>query len=108
MSAQILPATKQNGPPNEILIAGSNQVGPPADKKSFPERVREFERQLIAEALEKSGGRVTKAAKDLGLSHQGLCYILNHRHKDLLTVRTPIRVRRRSIILKGKHRRRPK
>jgi hypothetical protein len=48
---------------------------------------------------------VTRAARNLGLTHQGLCYIINHRHQELLTARTPVRVRRRSIIGKGKPRR---
>jgi hypothetical protein len=78
----------------------------PAKKKSFNERVLEFERGIIAEALEEAGGGVTKAARALGLTHQGLCYIINHRHKELLTKRAPIRIRRRSIMFKGKRRRR--
>jgi len=48
---------------------------------------------------------VTRAARNPGLTHQGLCYIINHRHQELLTARTPVRVRRRSIIGKGKPRR---
>jgi hypothetical protein len=43
---------------------------------------------------------VTRAAKILGLTHQGLCYIINHRHKSLLTARAPIRVRRKSVMKK--------
>jgi transposase-like protein len=66
--------------------------------------VREFERQIIAEALEETGGRVTRAARILGLTHQGLCYIINRRHQDLLALRKPIRIRRRSIMFRDKRR----
>jgi tetratricopeptide (TPR) repeat protein len=67
---------------------------------SFEQEVHKRESELIRIALEKAGGSVTRAARMLGLTHQGLCYILNHRHKDLLSARAPIRVRRKSIIKK--------
>src|SRR6266850_773100 len=67
---------------------------------SFEQEVHKRESELIRIALEKAGGSVTRAARMLGLTHQGLCYILNHRHKDLLGARAPIRVRRKSIIKK--------
>ena len=78
------------------------------EKKFMHEKVLEFEHDLIAEALEEAGGGVTKAARALGLTHQGLCYMINYRHRDLLTARTPVRVRRKSIISKDKHRTRQK
>jgi hypothetical protein len=34
----------------------------------------------------------------LGVTHQGLAFILNGRHKDLLSARSPVKRRRRSII----------
>jgi hypothetical protein len=52
--------------------------------------------------LEEANGSVTRAARTLGLTHQGLCYIINHRHKSLLSARAPIRVRRKSVIKKHK------
>lgn len=67
---------------------------------SFEEEVHKRESELIRVALGQAGGSVTRAARMLGLTHQGLCYILNHRHKDLLGARAPIRVRRKSIIKK--------
>jgi transcriptional regulator with GAF, ATPase, and Fis domain len=67
----------------------------------FAEEVRKCESALIKQALEQAGGSVTRAAKILGLTHQGLCYIINHRHKDLLAARAPIRVRRKSLIKKN-------
>jgi tetratricopeptide (TPR) repeat protein len=67
---------------------------------SFELEVHKRESELIRSALETAGGSVTRAARLLGLTHQGLCYIINHRHKDLLGARAPIRVRRKSIIKK--------
>ena len=66
----------------------------------FTEEVRKCESALIKRALEEANGSVTRAAKILGLTHQGLCYIINHRHKNLLAARAPIRVRRKSLIKK--------
>jgi len=67
---------------------------------SFEQEVHKRESDLISAALGQAGGSVTRAARLLGLTHQGLCYIINHRHKDLLGARAPIRVRRKSIIKK--------
>lgn len=65
---------------------------------SLDEEVRRYEGQLIKRALDACGGSVTRAARSLGITHQGLAFILNGRHKDLLSARTPIKPRRRSII----------
>jgi tetratricopeptide (TPR) repeat protein len=67
---------------------------------SFEQEVHNRESELIKAALDESSGSVTRAARILGLTHQGLCYIINHRHKHLLGSRAPIRVRRKSIIKK--------
>ena len=69
----------------------------PVAPLSFEDEVRKCESSLIRQALEETNGSVTRAAKILGLTHQGLCYIINHRHKDLLTAR-PIRVRRKTVM----------
>lgn len=65
---------------------------------SLDEEVRRYEGQLIKRALDACGGSVTRAARSLGITHQGLAFILNGRQKDLLSARTPIKPRRRSII----------
>ena len=62
------------------------------------EQVLAYESSLIKQALETSDGSVTRAARMLGISHQGLAFILNGRHKDLLAARKPVKRRRRSII----------
>src|SRR5882762_5403666 len=91
----------ENGQPNPVLTGPQGDPEPTDKRKSFQERVREFKHQVIAEALVEAGGSVTRAARSLKLTHQALCYMINHRHRDLLTARTPIRIRRKSIITKG-------
>jgi len=65
---------------------------------SLDAEVLRYEGNLIRRALEESGGSVTRAARMLGVTHQGLAFILNGRHSDLLSIRTPVKKRRRSII----------
>jgi tetratricopeptide (TPR) repeat protein len=83
-----------------LLSTGAPASTEPAPlvRTSFEEEVRKCESTLIKEALEEANGSVTRAAKMLGLTHQGLCYIINHRHKSLLAARAPIRVRRKSVM----------
>jgi tetratricopeptide (TPR) repeat protein len=69
---------------------------------SFQQQVLRCESDLIRQALDEANGSVTRAAKLLSLTHQGLCYIINHRHQTLLAARAPIRVRRKSLIKKDK------
>jgi tetratricopeptide (TPR) repeat protein len=54
------------------------------------EEVLKFERDLISEALAKVNGRVSYAAKLLGIGYQGLAYIIESRHPELLKQRTPV------------------
>jgi transcriptional regulator with PAS, ATPase and Fis domain len=65
---------------------------------SLDAEVLSYEGNLIRKALEQSKGSVTRAARLLGVTHQGLAFILNGRHSDLLSIRTPVKRRRRSII----------
>lgn len=60
-----------------------------------------IERAFIEKALETCGGRITAAARSLGITHQGLAYIIQHRHSDLLSKREPIRPRRKPDITKN-------
>jgi tetratricopeptide (TPR) repeat protein len=64
--------------------------------------VHEFEAKLIGQALEDSGGSVTKAAQLLGISHQTLNAMLGGRHKRLQEKRTHAKKRLKSIIKKPK------
>ena len=69
-----------------------------ATDSSLEEKVLRFEGELIKRALLVSDGSVTRAARLLGVTHQGLAFILNGRQKDLLSSRKPAKRRRRSII----------
>jgi tetratricopeptide (TPR) repeat protein len=52
--------------------------------------VRRYEHNIIKQALTDAGGHITQAARLLGTSRQHLSYLLESRHKDLLSARTPI------------------
>jgi tetratricopeptide (TPR) repeat protein len=65
---------------------------------SLDNEVMRYEGSLIRQALKNSDGSVTRAARLLGVTHQGLAFILNGRHSDLLSIRTPVKKRRKSII----------
>jgi len=69
-----------------------------ATNTTLEEQVLRYEGELIRKALETSDGSVTRAARLLGVTHQGLAFILNGRQKSLLTARKPAKKRRRSII----------
>ncbi len=62
--------------------------------------VHDFEAKLIGQALDESGGSVTKAAKLLGLTHQTLISILGKRHKTLAGKRKAPQKRLKSIMKK--------
>lgn len=64
------------------------------------DELHHIEAVLIKRALDQAGGSVTRAARMLGVTHQGLDWTLNHRHQHLLSSRTPRRPRRKSLITK--------
>ena len=64
--------------------------GRPLDEEVFL-----LEHDLIKRALEDAQGRVTFAARALGMSYQRLTHKLKTEHKDLLQKRTPVRRRSR-------------
>jgi tetratricopeptide (TPR) repeat protein len=64
-------------------------------------KLLDYEHELIKRALEQSDGAVTHAAKLLGVTYQGLGYIIETRHPDLLQLRTPVRRRRPRKSKKG-------
>lgn len=59
------------------------------------EKMLKYERSMIKQALAQTSGSVTRAASLLGLTHQGLAYVIQARHKDLLKERSPVRRRLR-------------
>jgi len=63
--------------------------------RGLSQEKRLLERDVIKLALENANGSITHAARSLGISFQGLTYMLNTRHKDLLKYRTPVQRRPR-------------
>ncbi len=59
------------------------------------EKVRALEYDLIKRALDVAQGSITCAARSLGMSYQALNYMLETRHKELFTNRSPVRRRPR-------------
>jgi hypothetical protein len=57
--------------------------------------VLRFEHDLISRTLASVNGKVTYAAKLLGLSYQTLAHMIERKHPDLLKKRTPVRRRPR-------------
>jgi tetratricopeptide (TPR) repeat protein len=91
-------AGRENGEMPTLRVAQPLAAPPKLTGGSLEEQVLAYESDLIKQALETSDGSVTRAARMLGISHQGLAFILNGRHKDLLAARKPVKRRRRSII----------
>lgn len=57
--------------------------------------VLRFEHELISQTLTMVNGKVTDAAELLGIGYQTLAFIIETKHPDLLTKRTPVRRRPR-------------
>lgn len=68
--------------------------------RTLNEEIQSYEQQLVKRALESAQGSVTHAARSLGISYQALGYMLETRHKALMTERTPLRRRMRRILTK--------
>lgn len=61
----------------------------------FEQEKLKAEKAMIKRALAQTNGSLTRAASLLSMTYQKLAYIMETRHKDLLTERTPIRRRGR-------------
>ena len=72
-----------------------NERGSFVSGRKLTEETHSVEHDLIKHSLEITKGSVTRAARTLGVSYQELNYMLNTRHQDLLSIRTPIRRRRK-------------
>jgi tetratricopeptide (TPR) repeat protein len=59
----------------------------------FEQEKLKTEKAMIKRALAQTNGSLTRAASLLSMTYQKLAYIMETRHKDLLTERTPIRRR---------------
>ncbi|MCA1816009.1 MAG: response regulator [Acidobacteria bacterium] len=80
------------------LVIGRFADVPLPEDFSLPRAVREYEARFVEQALVEESGSVSRAARRLGVKHQSLAHMLQHRHKGLLSARTPVVRRRRSII----------
>jgi len=76
------------------------ETGRVASGRTLSEEIQSYEHELIKRALENAQGSVTHAARSLGVSYQALGYMLETRHKALLTERTPRRRRFRTVLTK--------
>jgi transcriptional regulator with PAS, ATPase and Fis domain len=91
-----------NAAANKVYVALNRELTPEEATEAllnkpydFNQEVLKLENNLIRETLSKVNGSVTRAAKQLGLSYQGLAYIIQRRHPDLLKERSPVRRRSR-------------
>jgi tetratricopeptide (TPR) repeat protein len=64
-------------------------------RHDLEEEVLKFERELISETLVMVNGKVTHAAKLLGVGYQRLAHTIERKHPDLLKKRSPVRRRPR-------------
>jgi CheY-like chemotaxis protein/tetratricopeptide (TPR) repeat protein len=81
-----------------LFFAGASTVPGGWENFSLRDAVRRYEKRIIERALADAGGVVTHAAHLLGYSHNTLIKKLNSRHPELLSQRTPIKPRRRSLM----------
>jgi tetratricopeptide (TPR) repeat protein len=58
------------------------------------QRLLECEHETIKQALAQTDGSVAQAAPLIGRTHQGLAYMIENKHPDLIPVRTPVKRRR--------------
>jgi len=89
------------GRARHILALRQTAGGSPDDPWrgfSLREEVRLAEARFIRLALKAAGGRVTPAARLLGLNYQSLIALLNERHRELLPLRSPPVPRGRGLL----------
>ena len=91
---RVLTVTKKiRANPNVELDAENATGGLLNTKCDLTQEKLKHERELIRQALAKVAGKVTRAASLLGMTYQGLAYIIEKRHPDLLKERSPVRRR---------------
>jgi tetratricopeptide (TPR) repeat protein len=79
------------------LREGKNEGAPEVlfnQPRNVKQDLLDIEREMVRKALAEVNGRVTHAASLLGMSYQGLAYLIKTRHPDLLKERSPVRPRR--------------
>ena len=83
------------------LLMGRRLLGTRVGDPNFKltEAMHEYEARFIAEALERAQGSVTRAAQLLGFKHHGsLAGLIERKHPELLSKRSPVVRRKRSVV----------
>lgn len=81
-----------------LFITGASPAPAIWENFSLKDAVKRYERSIIERALIDAGGVVTRAARLLGYEHGTLIKKLNNQYPELLSERTPVKPRRRSLI----------
>jgi Flp pilus assembly protein TadD len=68
---------------------------------NFHQEILRLEETLIRNTLSKVNGSITRAAEQMGMTYQGLGYIIQRRHPKLLKERSPVRPRARKKDMKS-------
>jgi DNA-binding NtrC family response regulator len=102
MAARGSEITREQVETLRLRTTGEASLANAWDGCSLDREVSSYEAKLIKRALEAARGSVTSAARLLGITHQGLAFILQGRQKELLSARTPVRRRSKSSSLSGK------
>lgn len=63
--------------------------------REHEQKLREYEHELIKQALLQADGSVVHAARLIGRSYQGVTWLIANKYPDLLKKRTPVRRRQR-------------
>ena len=82
MTAQVSRSKKVCGPAVDIVLDKLEKLDSVEEELiggTLEEEKNHFEARLIARALERHNGSVTRAARELGLTHQGLAKIIDGR-----------------------------
>ncbi len=77
-----------------VRRASISRAKPGAENFSLPDAVLAYEGELIEQALELAEGKLSQAAKRLGVTRQRLTHILKTRHRNLRHKRAPTGRRR--------------
>lgn len=87
---------------NKVYVALNGELTPEEATEAllnkpfdFHEEVLKLENTLIRHTLAKVNGSITRAAAQMGMTYQGLAYIIQARHPKLLKERSPVRRRSR-------------
>lgn len=92
---------------NQVLSAASSsqtesETPETSRQGTLKEMMLNYEREIIRQALRQSEGRITQAARLLGINYQTLSNALQNRHRELLHERSPAKTRPRGIIKSGR------